>query len=109
MQGNTSTRAPQALNLVETNEASSQELLCATHDLAPLSIDLVADGTHMGISIKNNNQAEQNVVAAVSTRSVSSHLRLRSQSHLSSSNPKNRPMVAVRRLSVAQYNGLRSS
>jgi hypothetical protein len=37
VQGNTSTRALHSLSLVETNEASSRELLCATHDLAPFS------------------------------------------------------------------------
>ena len=62
VQGNTSTRAPQALSLVETNEASSRELLCATHDLAP-PFHRPCGRRHKGISIKNSNQAEQDVVA----------------------------------------------
>jgi hypothetical protein len=62
VQGNTSTRAPQALSLVETNEASSRELLCATHDLAP-PFHRPCGPRHKGISIKNTNQAEQDVVA----------------------------------------------
>jgi hypothetical protein len=60
--GNTSTHAPQALSLVETNEASSRELLCATLDLAP-PFHRPCGRRHKGISIKNNNQAEQDVVA----------------------------------------------
>jgi hypothetical protein len=62
VQENTSTRAPQALSLVETNEASSRELLCATHDLAP-PFHRPCGRRHKGISIKNSNQAEQDVIA----------------------------------------------
>ena len=61
VQENTSARAPQALSLVETNEASSRELMCATHDLAP-PVHRPCGRRHKGISIKNNNQAEQDVV-----------------------------------------------
>jgi hypothetical protein len=46
----------QALSRVETNEASSRELMCATHDLAP-PFRRPCGRQHKGISIKNNNQA----------------------------------------------------
>jgi hypothetical protein len=107
----------QALSRVETNEASSRELIycaqLATHDLAP-PFRRPCGRQHKGISIKNNNQGEQSVVAAVSTRSVSSHPRLRSHSHLVSSNPKELPKmgvgrppaVAVRRPPIVLYDGL---
>ncbi len=47
----------QALARMDSNEASSRELLCATHDLAP-PFRRPCGRQRKGISIKNNNEAE---------------------------------------------------
>jgi hypothetical protein len=50
-------RALRALSRVDTNEASSRNLLCATHDLAPLSVDRMVDGARvfpLGTTMREN-------------------------------------------------------
>ena len=94
VQGNTSMRTPQALSRGETDEASSRSYFAQLSILRPLSIDHVADGTRVFLlrtAIRQSRTLSHSLSPEESPRAHRPH------SHLSSSNPKNRSKMAVRR------------
>ena len=65
MQGDTKHARASSPPSLDTDEASSHEMLCATHNLAP-PFRGPCGRQRKGISIWNNNEADQSTVALVS-------------------------------------------